>query len=422
MVESGGGETVVRTGPPTRSIIIIDDDPDSLEMLSDALELQGFDALPFSDPIDAMQQCLWLPPDAIVLDFDMPRMNGLDFVKELASQLGKEAPPMIMLSGAEEESVITEALKYGAMDYLVKPAAIGLLCAKLRQATTSKRNSRSVPALDRIPKRIGRYIVIKELGRGGMGVVYKAIHPNQPEPVAIKTMIGGEGNLDGLLRFRREIDLLVTLNHPNLIQIHDTGRSRDVFYYVMEYIAGQTLRERINRGPASAAEIARVLHPLAGALAHIHAQGLVHRDLKPSNVLFCPKRGPILSDFGLSKSERDHQLTGTNQVVGTPHFMSPEMIRGDPVDSRADLFSLGMIALEMLLGADLIPSDNSYTVMRAVADGDFPHASRVAEITGQEVPRAFISVVDRLVALAPQDRYEDGWAVQAALEPFLEEG
>lgn len=401
-----------------KTVMLIDDEVTGSLILSEALSVYGYDCVVFDNPTEALDQCAWLPPDAIVTDMEMPQMSGIEFCRALRDRLGNEMPPVILLSGVSNQETIEEAFQAGAVDYVTKPAAAGLISVKLKQAT-SGRNSKGFPKHDRQPVRLGDYIIEKEIGRGGMGVVYRARNQVTNQISAIKTFLSGSDNLISLLRFRREIDLLVTLKHKNLIKVYESGRFKEVFFYSMEFIEGGTLADVIDKmGSLPALDAVTILMCMAEALAEIHNQDLIHRDIKTANILMCPRRGAILSDFGLSKAKNDHQLTASNQIVGTPHFMSPEMICGGEIDARSDLFSLGMVALEMLMGGPVFDSENSYQIMRCISESQYPSALNI--MTANNYPRELLEVVDQLLAKNITDRTQSAEQLHSQLQSIQE--
>lgn len=402
-----------------KTVMLIDDEITGSLILSEALSVYGYDCVVFDNPTEALDQCAWLPPDAIVTDMEMPQMTGIEFCRALRDRLGNEMPPVILLSGVSNQETIEEAFKAGAVDYVTKPAAAGLISVKLKQATGG-RNSTSFPKPDRQPIRLGDYVIEREIGRGGMGVVYRARNQVTNKVSAIKTFLSGSDNLISLLRFRREIDLLVTLKHKNLIQVYESGRFKEVFFYSMEYIEGGTLGDVIDKvGALPALDIVTILLCMADALAVVHNQDLIHRDIKTANILMCPERGAILSDFGLSKAKNDHQLTASNQIVGTPHFMSPEMIVGGEIDARSDLFSLGMVALEMLMGGPVFEYENSYQIMRCISESQYPKAQDIE--CAKDYPLELLKVVDKLLERNIKDRIQSAEELRTSLIAIRED-
>jgi serine/threonine protein kinase len=208
-------------------------------------------------------------------------------------------------------------------------------------------------------KVIGRYEVIKELGQGGMAVVYLAQDPLMKRQVAIK-VLPRQFTFDPNFRarFQREAEVIAGLEHPAIVPVYDFGEIEDQPYIVMRYMPGGSLADRMEKGPLSLKEIAAVFERLAAALDAAHKTGLVHRDLKPANVLFDQWGEAYLSDFGIVKIAESRSMgTGTG-IIGTPAYMSPEQAAGKgTVDGRSDLYSLGIILYELLTGQQPFVAD-----------------------------------------------------------------
>ncbi len=204
---------------------------------------------------------------------------------------------------------------------------------------------------------IGRFRIEQELGRGGMGVVYLAQDTNLGRPVAIKSLPPEiAGNTELLSRLKREAKILASLNHPNIATIYEEFQEERISYLVLEYIAGDTLADRLRRGPLALEEALSVGLQVAEALSAAHNQNVVHRDLKPGNIKITPEGKVKVLDFGLAKATGSQypalQSTTTEpgKIFGTPLYMSPEQTRGNPVDHRSDIWSFGCVLYEMLTG------------------------------------------------------------------------
>ena len=198
---------------------------------------------------------------------------------------------------------------------------------------------------------LGRYQVMERIGRGGMASVYRARDPQLDRDVAVKVLPSFDNEDPTFVeRFRREAQAVARLNHPNIIQVHDFGDDKGFSYIVMKYVTGGTLLDRIgSRLPM--AQVLGLIAPVGEALAYAHRQGVVHRDIKPANVLLDEDGRPKLSDFGLARMlEGSSGLTQANSVLGTPEYMAPEQALGRTADQRSDLYSLGIIIYQMLLG------------------------------------------------------------------------
>jgi predicted Ser/Thr protein kinase len=212
------------------------------------------------------------------------------------------------------------------------------------------------PTPDELAGRFGQLEILELVGRGGMGAVYKARQKHLDRLVAVKILppgIGGDPSFSE--RFAREARSLARLSHPSIVGVYDFGQADGLFYFVMEYIDGTNLRRLIESRSLSPREALAIVPQICDALQFAHDEGIVHRDIKPENVLV-DRRGRVkIADFGLAKllgrTETDRTLTGTNQVMGTPHYMAPEQVE-DPqhVDHRADIYSLGVVFYEMLTG------------------------------------------------------------------------
>lgn len=210
-------------------------------------------------------------------------------------------------------------------------------------------------------QKIGRYDVIKEIGRGGMATIYAAHDPIFNRDVAIK-MLPAEllHDTNFRARFQREAQIVAALEHPAIVPVYDFGEQDGKPYFVMRLMTGKSLAEKIADGPMSLDEAARIISRLAPALDEAHSRGIVHRDLKPGNILFDQHDKPYLSDFGIAKlAESGATLTGSN-IVGTPAYISPEQGRGESdLDGRSDIYSLGIVLFEMLTGRVPFEADSA---------------------------------------------------------------
>jgi serine/threonine protein kinase len=215
-----------------------------------------------------------------------------------------------------------------------------------------------------IPSKIGRYEIKSELGRGGMATVYLAFDPSFNREVAIK-VLPREMLHDPQFcaRFEREIKMAAGLEHPAIVPVYDVGEDNGQPYFVMRLMTGGSLAEKIAQGRIPVEETARIISKTAQGLAYAHKKGVVHRDLKPDNILFDDNNDPFISDFGVARlSESTGSLTGSG-VIGTPAYMSPEQAQGNPLDSRSDIYSLGVIVYQMLSGHQPYSADTPMGVV-----------------------------------------------------------
>ncbi len=265
---------------------------------------------------------------------------------------------------------------------------------------------------------LGRYRIVKVLGRGAMGVVYEGLDPRLERPVAIKTILKGH-LLDETLadeysaRFVREAQAAARLNHPNIVTVFDFGEQGDVAYLVMEFIRGHELAEAFDRSERFALpEAIRIMGELLDALAYAHAQGVVHRDVKPANVMIDAGGRVKLTDFGVARlADANQDRTAPGTMVGTPSYMSPEQIQGLPVGSRADLFAAGIILYQFLTGQRPFAGGGSFAIQKQIVHDDPEPPSRRNPV----LPPVFDAIVARALAKSPDDRYESAAMFAAAL-------
>jgi len=271
-----------------------------------------------------------------------------------------------------------------------------------------------------LPEKLGRYTIVRVLGKGAMGVVYEGRDPNIGRRVAIKTargeLLGSREDQEELLeRFLREARAAGILNHPNIITIYDVGEEDGTAFIAMEYVEGQSLEDHISsrrRFPLS--ESVELVAQVAEGLACAHDQGIVHRDIKPANIML-PRNGPPkVADFGIART-KDSSLTQEGVLIGTPSYMSPEQFICHGVDGRSDLFSLGIILYELLTGERPFPGEAFGTIMH--------HVLKSAPVPPNElnfsVGAALGRVALKALAKAPHERYSSGRALAAALRESL---
>jgi serine/threonine-protein kinase len=264
----------------------------------------------------------------------------------------------------------------------------------------------------------GRYSLQRELGRGGMGIVYLAHEVALDRPVALK-LLPPHLAADAALRerFMREARTAARLSQPNIVSIHTVEQVGNFVFFTMAYVEGETLGAAVRRrGPLPAAEAARIVREVAWALAYAHAQGVVHRDVKPENILLEQGNGrALVTDFGIAQVSAGPGLTGRGEVLGTAEFMSPEQASGEAVDERSDIYSLGVVAYFMLTGR--LPFEGE-TVAAILAKHITQAAPPVAG-AAPEVPRHLAQAVDRCLAKNPSDRFANGEDLAAALSRTL---
>jgi len=277
----------------------------------------------------------------------------------------------------------------------------------------------------RLPAAIGRYRILKELGRGMMGVVYLAQVPALERLIALKTIdlafsVPEAERATFEQRFLSEARVAARLQHPGIVVVHDVGRDDaegGVLYIALEYLQGSTLAELAAAGPLAWTEALRLVAGVARALHHAHERGIVHRDVKPANVMLVASGQPKIMDFGIAKVPT-MELTSSGQFFGTPLYMSPEQAAGDPLDGRSDLFSLGAVAYQLLTGRHAFGADSVVRVLARVANDEPVPPSRVVPA----IPPAVDALVARAMKKDPARRFASGDEMAAAAEALLAGG
>lgn len=274
---------------------------------------------------------------------------------------------------------------------------------------------------------LGHYQVQAVIGQGGMGVVLRAFDPVLHRVVAIKVLAPAlAGNAIARQRFIREARAAAAINHDHVVAVHGVHDVDGLPYLVMHYIAGESLHDRLDReGSLPLADVIRIARQTASGLAAAHAQGLIHRDIKPANLLLEGQLGTAgaggirvkITDFGLARTVDEVGLTQNGVIAGTPEYMAPEQARGEPLNHRADLFSLGSVLYALCTGQPPFQADSSYGILRLVAD----HEPRPIRELNPEIPEWLCAIVGKLMAKHPEDRFATAGEVAELLGGNVED-
>ncbi len=268
-----------------------------------------------------------------------------------------------------------------------------------------------------VGQKLGKYEVVALLGSGGMATVYQGYQADVERYVAIKVLPPHPG-LDSAFidRFRLEARTIARLQHPHILPLYDYGTQDDILYLVMQYVDGGSLKEQIDEGRMDPQEVARLLVQISSALDYAHRQGVIHRDIKPANILLTGEGYALLADFGIAKLAGDSaNLTGTGGLVGTPAYMPPEQGRGGTIDSRADIYSLGVVVYEMLTGSQPYVDDTAIKVVLKHVNDPVP---RLSAMLSSATP-ALDNVLLRALAKSPVERYQTASAFSQAFSAAL---
>ena len=408
--------------PLLGSILVVEDDVDHAMLLEECLADSGYRVILARDGLEAIKQLKVQHFDLVLSDLNMPRVDGLDLLETIRDE-GLHAN-VLMLSGSSSVTKAVAAMKLGAVNYLEKPFTLEALKAEVRAAIrASRKNSSDDPAhaahqpadtaMMRPPppgtvgpdeSKIARYRVEELIGSGGMGTVYRCFDPSLDRSLAVKVLtlsnLAPRARQDLLDRFSLEARAAGRLRHPRIVTVHDFGEDpdRQLAFLAMELVDGQSLFNLLkNIGKLAWPFVVAVAHQIADALEYAHREGVVHRDVKPANILISDDDQVTLVDFGIAKL-RESSVTQPGMILGTPGYLSPEMLRGAPIDHRSDQFSLGTVLFESLSGRRLFPSESFEALAAEVLSGEPPTFEKL----GIAAPRALEQIVLRLHQRDPE--------------------
>jgi serine/threonine-protein kinase len=270
-------------------------------------------------------------------------------------------------------------------------------------------------------KKLGRYDLVRVLGKGAMGIVYEGRDPNLDRRVAIKTVkvenLSEEAAAEYEARFRTEARSAARLQHPNIVSVYDSDRDGDIAFLVMEYIQGDDLKHHLDKGVRYTLEQSlKMIRDLLSALDYAHKQGIVHRDIKPANLLIEPGGRVKLTDFGVARIQDSGEATRTQgSMVGTLKYMSPEQVQGQKTDSRADLFSVGVVLYQLLTDKRPFDGDNDFSIIHQIIG----HTPPAPSSFNARLPSAIDAVVARALAKDREERFATARDFASALQSAI---
>jgi CheY-like chemotaxis protein len=412
------------------SILIVDDDAGIRSTLAEALAEGGAARISVaSSAEEAIRMLDTAVPDIVLTDIRMRGLDGMDLLHVVRQR--SPGSRVVLMTAYHDVGTAVRAMREGAADFLCKPFDLRALRAvldRLLGAQATRRPLEPVPSATSAdgadPGRsllAQRYVLDGEVGRGAMGVVYRARDRRHDRDVAVKVMrrevalsIGGD-------RFLDEIRITARLQHPHILTLIDSGEWEGVPFFVVPFIAGPSLRRRLaDLGPMPVMEAATLLRDIADALAAAHASGIVHRDVKPENVLLSGRHAWV-ADFGVARAlwgavEARGALTGS--IVGTPRYMAPEQVDGEVmVDGRSDIYALGIVAWELLCGQPPFTGPDTRAILTAHLTADVPPLRD----RRREVPAMLEEVIMRCLAKDPALRWPDAESLSRGFGRFAVE-
>jgi CheY-like chemotaxis protein len=410
-------------------ILIIDDEEPIRMLLTDLLEMHGYEVIAATNGIDGLRKTFSEAPRIVITDILMPEMTGLAFLQRVRAQVPASALPVIVVSALGLQEQIVKAFEAGATDYLVKPFHHSELLARIHIALHRTVDSQDVQYVEReVPARpktelipggvldLGKYCILEELGSGGMGTVYRATHMAYGSEVAVKVLSPKLAkNRSDVMRFLREVRIATQMDHPNIVKVYDMGLSAGQYYYAMESLPRHSLYDEVTR-LQDGLEEDRVLGigiQLASALAYMHERGFLHRDVKPDNILFASPDCVKLVDFGLACAVEDARLTQKGTFMGTPGYVAPENIREyHAPDAPADIYSLGATLYLAAAGRSAFSHKKGATARLAAQIVENPPALNQ---TNPRISTSFAGIIAKMMARDPARRYGTMREVHAAL-------
>ncbi|KAA5541754.1 serine/threonine protein kinase [Roseiconus nitratireducens] len=286
---------------------------------------------------------------------------------------------------------------------------------------STKRPNQSNWSLARIgdaefPIEFGDYTLLREIDRGGMGIVFQAWHEKLSRIVALKIIRSGElSNPEELARFRAEAEASACIDHVNIISIFEVGEVHGLVYFTMNFVDGTDLGKLNKTRRLGFKELARIMLRVTDAVEAAHRCGIIHRDLKPSNILIDASGEPYLIDFGLAKNRHNQALTGTGQILGTPAYMAPEQAQGRELSAATDVYSLGTVMYELATGQPPFSGPTTVDVLLQVLNREPPSPRHL----DKRIPRALDQIITRAMDKQPRHRYATAAEMQADLQQFI---
>ena len=415
--EPSDGGNLTKTEADTARILVVDDEPSVLYVVERSLSSAGYEVHTASSYPEALQTLSQHACHLLITDVNLVGHSGID----LLNHCRKEHPDMevILITGRPVLNDAVETIRRGAYDYLAKP----IEPAKIRESAAFALDRQQVNMASLTQTRVlGEQLslglrIVRTLGSGNMGLV--ALAEKDGQYYALKMLQfwrEDASNARNLARFAREAEILAKIDHPNVVKIYDYRLDSDAEmpFILMEYVDGEPLTYFLTAGEITLAQKFMVIRQIADALQAVHRQGVIHRDIKPSNVMVTSDLHVKLTDFGVARLTVS-SLTNTGDLLGTPVYMAPETYRGEELDARADLFSLGVLSYELFAGSRPFMGRSLTEVVRAVCFEPTPDPAE----TVPGWPNMATPFLMKLLEKERDDRYGSATDVVAAVDEIL---
>jgi DNA-binding response OmpR family regulator len=413
--------------PVSLRVLVIEDDPDLRALFAQVLRDESFEVFEAENGRSGVALALSSRPDLILCDVQMPEINGLLAFQAIRRDPSMSRVPFVFVSGVETTAKdVRRAMNLGADDYLVKPFTPD----DLRQTVHARLRRHAAdltepfaepqgdgPSMESLASLESHVRVLRRAARGGMGTVYEGVALTDGARVAVKAAPFHDEMREA--RLLRESEALAALNIPEIVRLHRTVITPDrTLFIVMDWLDGEDLGARLQRGTLPIGEVVTVGRRVAVALGAAHSVGILHRDVKPSNIFLREARvdQAVLIDFGLARMPEAAPLTILGGIIGTPGYLAPEQLLGtSEVSPRVDVFALGCTLFEALTGRSPFAGDNAMAALANVLINTAPLVSSLRP----DVPPALEALVAEMLSRDPDRRPADGHAVAERLRTIL---